>query len=90
MVENPLLRTMLPPFTIRNLRRPSTSPLQPICDATVGANSHDAIVRISAPEYDFTVSRHPEAILQYFDEDDCDTITASPRLSTRGDSKPVG
>lgn len=69
---------MLPPFKIRDLRPSSRSSPQPICDATVGANSHDAIVRISAPEYDFTVSRHPEAILKYFDEDDCDTITASP------------
>ncbi len=36
---------------------------------------YDGTVRISAPEYDATLSDHPEATLKYVDEEDGDIIT---------------
>ncbi|KAI9876548.1 MAG: hypothetical protein M1830_006240 [Pleopsidium flavum] len=69
---------MLPPFRIRNLRQSNSS-----ADrnghggglTAVAAPNHHAIVQVSAPEYDATVSRHPEATLKYMDEDDGEVIT---------------
>ena len=65
---------MLPPFKIRNLRHSSSSP--PSTRAS-SACSREPLVRISAPEYDQTVSRHPDATLKYIDDDDCDVITVN-------------
>ena len=64
---------MLPPFKIRNLRRSTSgAPLK----ANLGVTDYDPVVKLSAPAYDTTVARYPEAMLKYFDEDDCDIITA--------------
>ncbi|KAI9680880.1 MAG: hypothetical protein M1817_004320 [Caeruleum heppii] len=69
---------MLPPFKIRHLRVaqiPSASGTGPSINWT-----QDAVVEIAAPEYDALVSRHPEASLSYFDEDDGELITVGTSL----------
>jgi len=69
---------MLPPFRIRNLR-PSNSSADRNAhgerSTALEAPNHHSIVQVSAPEYDATVSRHPEATLKYMDEDDGEVIT---------------
>ena len=57
---------MLKPFKIRNLDEIRVSD---------EAGKRDGVVQLSAPEYDNTVSNHPEAALMYLDEDDGETIT---------------
>ena len=71
---------MLPPFKIRNLRRSASGAPIPRANCTIGVIGHDSVVKISAPAYDTTVARYPEAMLKYFDEDDCDIITACSDL----------
>lgn len=65
---------MLPPFRVRCLQRPA-SPGPSIQTK----NTFDALVRISAPEYDNTVRVCPEASLKYLDNDDGETITVQLR-----------
>lgn len=60
---------MLPPFHIRNLR-----------PSSLLTASQDTLVRINAPCYDETISRHPAATLKYYDEDDGDLITVGSLL----------
>ena len=67
---------MLPSFRVRNLRRPPGSPTRSLPGSFPRIN-YDAIVRITAPEYDSTISDHPEATLNYVDEDDGELITVS-------------
>ena len=69
---------MLPPFRIRNLRE--SSRLADTNDhgghsTELGAQDQHGIVQVSAPEYDATISTHPEATLKYMDEDDGEVIT---------------
>ena len=56
---------MLSPFQIRNL--------EPSSQASTG---QDNLVRISAPGYDSTISKNPDAKLRYKDEEN-DTIIVS-------------
>ena len=74
---------MLPPFKIRNLRHSASGASLPRADCTVGVIDHESVVKISAPAYDNTVARYPGAMLRYFDEDDCDIITACSDLLIR-------
>lgn len=61
---------MLPPFRVRTLR-PSASP-------GLGRSKKkefNALVRITAPEYDKTLRVCPEATLKYLDEEDGEIVT---------------
>jgi hypothetical protein len=74
---------MLPPFRIRHLRA-SDNPAGPdLGDDFLSSPTYDedAVITISEPEYDSLVSRHPEAVLTYLDEDDGEIITVCMRLS---------
>ena len=55
----------LPPFQIRNLE-----------SSNKHSSGQDALVRISGPTYDRTISDNPAATLRYMDEDN-DTIIVS-------------
>lgn len=68
---------MLPAFRIRNLRRPP-SPSGQQRGQSPPKGCYDAIVQITAPQYDRTVSTVPEATLKYVDEDQ-EVITVSHR-----------
>ena len=75
---------MLPPFRIRNLRRSNSAAdteTHGMLSTDLGAPDHHAIVQVSAPEYDATVSTHPEATLKYMDEDDGEVITVRSCLT---------
>lgn len=69
---------MLPPFRIRNLRRSNstadTDTHSGLSTELRAPNQH-GVVQVSAPEYDATISTHPEATLKYMDEDDGEVIT---------------
>lgn len=65
---------MLPPFRVRGLQRPA-SPGR----AIQTKKAFDALVRISAREYDSTIRVCPEASLKYLDDDDGETITVYSR-----------
>lgn len=67
---------MLPPFRVRTLR-PSASP-------GLGRSERkefNALVRITAPEYDKTLRNCPEATLKYLDEEDGEIVTVWFRAS---------
>lgn len=67
---------MLPPFRVRTLR--------PSADPGLGrskSKEFNALVRITAPEYDKTVRVCPEASLKYLDEEDGETVTVWTRAS---------
>ena len=64
---------MLSTFRIRDLRRPSTPPRPSLSGAA--RPDYDALVRITAPEYDTTISINPDAKLKYVDEDDGEVVT---------------
>lgn len=66
---------MLPPFRVRGLQRPA-SPGR----AIQTKKAFDALVRISAREYDSTIRVCPEASLKYLDDDDGETITVGSSL----------
>lgn len=59
----------LKPFRIRNLLALSDTQ---VADR---AGSRHGVVRVSAPEYDETISNQPDATLMYLDEDDGEVIT---------------
>lgn len=65
---------MLPPFRVRCLQRSACSGR-----GIQKKNVFDALVRISAPEYDNTIRVCPEASLKYLDDDDGETITVHLR-----------
>ena len=68
---------MLPAFRIRNLNRSPAPPSRPVGSSPRKAASLDAVVRITSPEYDETVDRHPEASLKYLDDDDGEIVTVT-------------
>lgn len=75
---------MLPPFRIRNLRRSistADTDTHSRVSTELGAPDHHGIVQVSAPEYDATISTHPEAKLKYMDEDDGEVITVSSSVT---------
>lgn len=67
---------MLPPFRVRTIR-PYASPGQ----RRSKKKELDALVRITAPEYDKTLRVCPEAALKYLDEEDGETVTVCFRRS---------
>lgn len=67
---------MLQPFRVRTLR--------PSADPGLGrskSKEFNALVRITAPEYDKTVRVCPEASLKYLDEEDGEIVTVWTRAS---------
>ena len=60
---------MLKPFRIRDLRE------DPALAGGNGSGSRDGVVHLSRPDYDTTITKHPEASLMYMDDDDGETIT---------------
>ena len=75
----PLSSSMLPSFQLRNIRpSSSTSPRASQSDLE-SSSSHEHLIEITAPEYDSTVSDHPEATLKYVDEDDGEVVTVGSR-----------
>ena len=65
---------MLPSFKVRDLQHPI--PTRPISrGASIPYASYDPLVKITAPEYDSTISDHPEATLKYVDDDDGEIVT---------------
>lgn len=65
---------MLPPFRVRCLQR-HASPGRSIPTRA----TFDALIRISAPEYDHAIRVLPEASLKYLDDDDGEMITVHLR-----------
>lgn len=68
---------MLPPFRVRTLR--------PSASLRLGRSKNkefNALVRITAPEYDKTLRICPEASLKYLDEEDGEIVTVWSRTST--------
>ncbi|KAI9891627.1 MAG: hypothetical protein M1814_002561 [Vezdaea aestivalis] len=83
---------MLPPFQVRNLRGAvvaSDSTPSPVEGDNI--QSSHGTVQITAPFYDNLIGDHPEAVLQYMDDDDGEIITvgSSNELSQRLE-EPVG
>lgn len=56
---------MLPTFKVRDIQ----------CSSTL----YDPLVKITAPEYDSTVSHRPDASLKYMDDDDGEIVTVSAK-----------
>ena len=70
---------MLPSFQLRNIKSSSsTSPRASQSDLESSSN-HEHLIEITAPEYDSTVSDHPEATLKYVDDDDGEVVTVGSR-----------
>lgn len=68
---------MLPPFRVRNLRRSISSPSGPSpSNLSIILDDHP-LVRITAPQYDSTISEYPDAKLRYLDDDDGEIVTVS-------------
>ncbi|KAI9771434.1 MAG: hypothetical protein M1840_002054 [Geoglossum simile] len=83
---------MLPPFRIRHLRA-SDNPAGPdLGDDFLSSPAYDedAVITISEPDYDSLISRHPEAVLSYLDDDDGEIITvgSSYELAQRLEEPP--
>ncbi len=75
---------MLPPFRIRNLGRSNSTgdtATHSRASTELGDPHRHGIVQVSAPEYDATISTHPEATLRYMDEDDGEVITVSSSVT---------
>lgn len=62
---------MLKPFRIRDLRD------DPNSLGRSGSGIRDGVVQVSAPDYDTTILKHPEATLMYMDDDDGEIISVS-------------
>lgn len=67
---------MLPKFQLRDMRRSSSSP-PPASHSGPRFSSREPLVKLTAPEYDNTITGHPEATLKYVDEDDGEIVTVS-------------
>lgn len=67
---------MLPTFRLRDVRRSSSSP-PPASHSNLRISSREPLVKLTAPEYDNTITGHPEATLKYVDEDDGEIVTVS-------------
>ena len=82
---------MLPPFQLRNIKPSSSTSPRASQSLLESSSSHEHLVEITAPEYDSTVSDHPEATLKYVDDDDGEVVTVGsrPQLFTYHTNIPI-
>lgn len=70
---------MLPPFRIRKLG-PSAPTASRVSHGSRLVPNEDPLLRITAPQYDSTISDHPDAKLRYVDDDDGEIVTVGTSL----------
>ena len=74
---------MLPPFRVRKLGRSTSTAARASHSSTLVPND-DPLLCITAPQYDSTISDHPDAKLRYVDDDDGEIVTVSAAFHCLG------